>query len=280
MVDPGTPPTIIRDVVARALAEDLTPIGDITSSLLPPDITGHATFIARAEGVLAGSDCAIETFAQIDPSIKVNWLMHDGTEVGVDDVFGEVEGPLASIMCGERTARNFLSHMCGVATLTRRYVRAAQNKTRIRDSRFTTPGLRTLEKAAVRAGGGVNHRGSLSDGILLRDKHLTHISVVDAVRRARLRWPGRFIEVECHDIDEAAAVLESKPDMILLEAVGPAEVKSIVDMISGACPVEVFGAIDIRDVGAYVAAGVDFLSVTTLTQAPPAFEVGFEVKAR
>lgn len=276
----AAPQPLVRDVVTRALAEDLTPIGDITSSLLPPDITGNAKFVARDEGVLAGSDCVIETFAQIDSEIKVNWHMQDGTEVGVDDVFGEVEGPLASILSGERTARNFLSHLCGVATLTRRYVRAGQNKTRIRDSRFTTPGLRSLEKAAVRAGGGVNHRGSLSDGILLRDKHLSHISFADALRRARLRWPGRFIEVECHNMNEVAEILENRPDMILLEGVSPEDTKNIVDMVNGTCPVEVFGAIDIRDVGAYVAAGADFLSVTTLTQAPPAFEVGFEVKAR
>ena len=276
----ATPPPFVRDAVVRALAEDLTPIGDITSSLLPPDVIGNAKFIARAEGVLSGADCVDETFAQTDPEIKVNWLLHEGAEVAVDDVLCEMEGPLASILAGERTARNFLAHLCGVATLTRRYVRASQNKTRIRDSRFTTPGLRALEKSAVRAGGGVNHRGSLSDGILLRDKHLSYISFVDAVRRARLRWPGRFIEIECHTINEVAEVLEERPDMILLEGLTPDEAKPIVDMVNGMCPVEVFGAIDLRDVGAFALAGVDFLSVTTLTQAPPAFEVGFEVKAR
>lgn len=280
MSDLSAPPAVVQDAVARALAEDLLPLGDITSTLLPPEVQGNAKLVARGEGVVAGSECVIETFRQVDPSVQVNWFVHDGTEVAVDDVLGEFDGPLASILSGERTARNFLTHLMGIATMTRRYVRAGQNKTRIRDSRFTTPGLRSLEKAAVRAGGGVNHRGSLSDGILIRDKHLSHVSFADAVRRARLRWPGRFIEVECRDAYQVAEVLEGRPDMIMLDAVSPEDARDIVAMVGATCPVEVFGAIDIRTVGAYVNAGVEMLSVTNLTQSAPAFEVGLEIKAK
>ena len=177
------PPAAIRDAVARALAEDLGPLGDLTAALVPEGRTTRAAFVARDEGVVAGSSCVLETFAQIDATVKVDWLLEDGTEVNAGETLGRVDGALASILTAERTSLNFLCHLSGIATITRRFVRATHGRSRIWDTRKTTPGLRALEKAAVRAGGGVNHRGSLSDFVLVKDNHLGGLTISEAVRR-------------------------------------------------------------------------------------------------
>src|SRR5207244_6752872 len=156
----------------------------------------------------AGRLSAAEAFAQVDPGVVLSWSLDDGEELQTGMSIGTVEGPLASVLAGERTALNFLCHLSGIASLTKRYVRATAGHARIRDTRKTTPGLRALEKAAVRAGGGVNHRGSLSDGILVKDNHLAALSIAEAVKRSRDLWPGRTIQVECDSIaqvDEAVA---------------------------------------------------------------------------
>jgi nicotinate-nucleotide pyrophosphorylase (carboxylating) len=191
------PLTAVRDVVARALAEDLGVLGDLTASLVPVAATVTASLVARAPGVLAGRLAATETFAAVDPAIVVRWQVADGDRLEAGQLVGRVSGPLTSVLTAERTALNLLSHLSGVATLTRRFVDAAGLTTRIRDTRKTTPGLRALEKAAVRAGGGVNHRGSLSDGILIKDNHLAGISIEAAVAEAKRRWPSQTCEVEC-----------------------------------------------------------------------------------
>src|SRR5437899_384363 len=171
------PITAVREIVARALAEDLEPSGDLTSSLLPPDATATASFVARADGVVAGRLCAIETFRAIDPALEVTWLLPDGSGVLPGSEIARVSGRFASILTAERTALNFLGHLSGIATLTDRYVQAAGGGAQIWDTRKTTPGLRSLEKAAVRAGGGRNHRGNLSEWILLKDNHLAGLGI-------------------------------------------------------------------------------------------------------
>ena len=155
--------------------------------------------------MVAGRACAVEAFAQIDPWVSVDWLRPDGSTVAPGDVVATVEGPLRSILTAERTALNFLGHLSGIATLTRAYVdavRAANPATRVLDTRKTTPGLRALEKAAVRAGGGHNHRGNLSEAVLVKDNHLGGATITDAVGRARHLWPGRMVEVECDRLDQ------------------------------------------------------------------------------
>src|SRR4029077_3944278 len=152
------------------------------------------------EGVLAGSACVDAAFAQLDPSVSVTWHVGDGDRLGPGDVIATVTGPLSSVLTAERTALNFLCHLSGVASLTRRCVAAAaagNPACRVWDTRKTTPGLRALEKAAVRAGGGVNHRGSLSDFVLVKDNPLAGLGITAAVARARALWPGRAVEVEC-----------------------------------------------------------------------------------
>src|SRR3546814_478970 len=164
----------VREAVARALAEDLTPLGDITSALLPVGATAVAHFVPRAEGVLAGVACAGETFAQLDPAVELTWAAADGDRIAAGQVIGTVSGSMASILTGERTALNFLCHLSGIASFTRRFADAASagGTARIWDTRKTTPGLRTLQKAAVRAGGAVNHSGNLSEWVMLKDNHL------------------------------------------------------------------------------------------------------------
>ena len=168
----------------------------------------RGAIVSRAPGVLAGRMAAAEAFHQVDPTVRLQWDLDDGASVVPGSVVVEVGGPLRSILSAERTALNFLCHLSGVATLTRRYVAAVggcaeggdgpgAGATRVLDTRKTTPGLRALEKAAVRAGGGANHRGSLSEGVLVKDNHLTGMGIAQAVALARARWPGRMVEVEC-----------------------------------------------------------------------------------
>jgi len=184
-----------------------------------------------------------------------------------------------SILTAERTALNLLGRLSGIATLTRAYVREAQGKARIRDTRKTTPGLRALEKAAVRAGGGANHRGSLSDGILIKDNHLIHLSIADAVARARRRWPGQLVEVECDTADQVSEAVEAGADMILVDNMTPTEVAAAVHLVAGRCPIEVSGGVTLATVAAYAEAGAAFISVGALTHSAPALDIGLDIAA-
>jgi nicotinate-nucleotide pyrophosphorylase (carboxylating) len=270
----------VVDAVARALAEDLGPLGDLTASLVPPRLTAAAAFVARAEGVLAGTACATESFHQLDHAVKVEWANDDGDTIDAGRVLGRVSGRLSSILTGERTALNFLQHLSGIATLTCRYVRAARAGREgacIWDTRKTTPGLRALEKAAVRAGGGVNHRGSLSDFILVKDNHLAGLSITDAVRQARSTWPGRAIEVECDTMAQLDEALAAGAGMVLLDNMSPAEVAEAVDVVGGRIPVEVSGGVSLETVGAYAAAGADLISIGGLTNSAPVLDIGLDL---
>jgi len=267
----------VRDSVTRALAEDLLPLGDLTSALVPDGTTARAAFVARHAGVVAGSACAIETFAQLDPLLAVDWMAGDGTEVDAGQVLGVAEGSLVSILTGERTALNFLCHLSGIASLTRRYVRAAGGRATIWDTRKTLPGLRALEKAAVRAGGGGNHRGSLSDFVLVKDNHLAGLSITEAVHRAKLAWPARTIEVECDRREQVEEALAAGATLVLLDNMTPEEVAVCVAVVAGRVPVEVSGGVTLENVGAYAAAGADLISAGAITQSAPAMDIGLDV---
>ncbi|HVF33064.1 MAG TPA: carboxylating nicotinate-nucleotide diphosphorylase [Acidimicrobiales bacterium] len=287
MIEPHPPLVSVREAVTRALVEDLAPLGDMTASLLPVDRQGAALLVSRDEGVMAGRLCATESFLQVDPMVVVEWHLDDGADLAPGDVLGRVEGPLSSILTGERTALNFLRHLSGVATLTRRFVRATQGRATILDTRKTTPGLRTLEKAAVRAGGGTNHRGSLSDGVLIKDNHLGGMSIAEAVRRAKLRWPGRLVEVECDRIEQVTEAIEAGATMVMLDNMTPAQVREAVKVAedaavangAGRVPVEVSGRMSLDSVGDYASiAGVDFISVGALTHSAPVLDVGLDLE--
>src|SRR4029077_3913103 len=239
---------------------------------------GTADVVARAPGVLAGTACFTETFTQLDGAVEVAWREGGGARLERGTTVGRVRGPMRSILTGERTALNFLCHLSGVATLTRRFVAAAGGQIRIWDTRKTTPGLRALEKAAVRAGGGVNHRGNLSDLVLIKDNHLTGLSVDAAVREARDRWPGRGIEVECEQLDEVHAAVAAGADLVMLDNLAPDEARACVAAVRAGprpdLPVEVSGGITLDTVAAYATTGADLLSTSVITQSAPAPALG------
>jgi nicotinate-nucleotide pyrophosphorylase (carboxylating) len=280
MSDFDPPRAVVRDVVQRALAEDLGALGDLTSvAVVPADARGSAHFVARATGVVAGLAAATEVFCQVDPSVAVTWSLADGDAVTDGDELGRVEGALRSVLVGERTALNLLCHCSGVATLTRRYVDAVKSSgARIRDTRKTLPGLRALEKAAVRAGGGFNHRESLSDAVLIKDNHLAHLPLRDAVERARARWPGRVVEVECDTLDQVAEAKSAGPDLVLLDNMSPTDVGEAVAALGGSVPVEVSGGVDLETARAYGDAGADFISVGAITHSAPALDLALDVQ--
>jgi nicotinate-nucleotide pyrophosphorylase (carboxylating) len=279
MIEPHPPLPAVKEAVTRAVLEDLLPLGDMTASLLPVDVQGSAVFVSREEGVMAGRLCASETYAQIDPSLILEWQIDDGSDVQPGDVLGRVEGPLASILSGERTALNFLRHLSGVATTTRRFVRAAKGNVTILDTRKTTPGLRTLEKAAVRAGGGTNHRGSLSDGVLIKDNHLGGMSITEAVRRATMRWPGRLVEVECDRMDQVEEALAAGATTVMLDNMSVEDVQAAVAVIAGRAKVEVSGRMTISALGEYAAIeGVDYISVGALTHSAGVLDIGLDLE--
>jgi nicotinate-nucleotide pyrophosphorylase (carboxylating) len=276
------PLSAVREVVARALAEDLGVLGDMTASLVPEATLVSALLVARQDGVLAGRLCALETFAAVDREVAVKFLLSDGVEVRPGQVIAEIDGPLASVLTAERTALNLLSHLSGVATLTRRYSDAVAEVNpgcRIRDTRKTTPGLRALEKAAVRAGGGVNHRANLSEAVLVKDNHLGGLSVTAAVEAARRQWPGRHVEVECDRFDQLNEALAAGADMVMLDNMDAAQAAEAVSLVRGhgTTPVEVSGRITLESAAAYARAGVDFVSVGALTHSAPVLDIGLDL---
>jgi nicotinate-nucleotide pyrophosphorylase (carboxylating) len=271
------PVSAVREVVARALAEDLGALGDLTAGLVPDGATVSARLKARAAGVLAGRRAAAEAFRSVDPAIEVSWEVADGERLQPGQVIALVRGPLRSVLTAERTALNFLGHLSGVATLTRRYADAAGPRCRIRDTRKTTPGLRALEKAAVRAGGGFNHRGSLSEGVLVKDNHLAGLTIADAVEGARRRWPGVTVEVECDDLDQVDAALAAGADLVLVDNMTPDEVAEAVSRVGGRAPLEVSGGVTLETVAAFAAAGADLISVGAITHSAPVLDLGLDI---
>ncbi|MGD0312546.1 MAG: carboxylating nicotinate-nucleotide diphosphorylase [Acidimicrobiales bacterium] len=280
-VDP--PRAAVVDAVSRALAEDVLPLGDLTAALVPAEARSSVAIVSRSVGVVAGRACALETFSQIDPDVDVEWRIDDGGQVGPGDVVATARGPLRSILTAERTVLNFLGHLSGVASLTRRYVETvaeANPETRVLDTRKTTPGLRALEKAAVRAGGGYNHRGSLSDAVLVKDNHLDGVSITEAVDRARQLWPGRTVEVECDrlaQVDEAVAAGATLVmlDNMSLDQVAECVLRLRADGVSTL--VEVSGGVDLAMAPLLAAAGADLISVGALTHSAPVLDLGFDL---
>ncbi len=277
------PLAAVRRAVALALAEDWLPLGDLSASLVDPSCTAETAIVARADGVVAGRLCAMEAFGQVDPIVDVDWRAPDGTVVTPGTVVADVSGPLRSILTAERTALNFLCHLSGVATTTRRVVEAvaaAGASARIVDTRKTLPGLRALQKAAVRAGGGRNHRGSLSDGVLLKDNHLGGVSIADAVARAREQYPLRIVEVECDRPDQAMEAAAAGAHVVMLDNMTPDVVAGTVHALRAAghgVLVEVSGGLDETTAPAYAAAGADLLSVGALTHSARALDLGLDL---
>ena len=276
------PANAVVEAVSRAIAEDLTPLGDLTSALLPVDLTATARFVSRGSGVVAGCACATEAFRQIDPSVALDWSVDDGARLEPGTVLATATGTLASILTAERTALNFLGHLSGIASLTRIFVEAAAagGGARIWDTRKTTPGLRSLEKAAVRAGGGANHRGNLSDWILLKDNHIALFGITDAVARARMMWPARTVHVECDNLDQVHEALAAGADALLLDNMTPTQIAECVAVASQSARrplLEASGGITLGTVAEYSAAGVDCISIGGLTNSAPVIDIGLDI---
>lgn len=273
----------VHAAVSRSLAEDLTPLGDLTSSLLPPGLTATAQIVVRGVGRLAGRACAHEAFRQVDADVTLAWSADDGDLVGPMQAIADVTGSLASVLEAERTALNFLGHLSGIATRVHQFVDVVDGKIGVWDTRKTTPGLRSLEKAAVRAGGGRNHRGNLSDWLMFKDNHLTGLSITDAVAIARDKWPARTLHVECDRPDQVEEAVAAHADAILLDNMSPDEVRACMQIIGEKRPdgrplVEASGGITIETIGDYADTGVDFVSSGSLTNSAPVLDIGLDIE--
>jgi nicotinate-nucleotide pyrophosphorylase (carboxylating) len=272
---------IIRAVVQRALTEDVG-TGDLTThALFDRPTLAVATIKAEESLVLAGLSVAMEAFGQVDQDLT--WRAHfaDGDRIPAGSVMLTVSGDGRSILTAERVALNFLQRMSGIATLTAKFCDAVKGTTvRILDTRKTTPGLRILEKWAVKLGGGNSHRFGLSDGILIKDNHLTLADgdVAAACRRARERAPhGCRIEVEATTLQQVTAALEGKADIILLDNMAPSIIREAVEIIKGRAVVEVSGGVTLANVREIAAAGPDFISIGALTHSAPSVNISLDV---
>jgi nicotinate-nucleotide pyrophosphorylase (carboxylating) len=278
----------LRRLVEAALEEDLGR-GDVTSDLLvPPDLAATAALRSRSEGVIAGLDVAALVFALVDSRVDFLASIKDGDVVAAAQELAVISGAARSLLRAERVALNFLQRLSGIATLTSRYVGAVRGtRARIVDTRKTTPGLRPLEKYAVRAGGGFNHRRDLSDAVMIKDNHLATIgargvSLVDAVKQLRESLPHTLkIEIEVDRLDQIPAALAAGGDIILLDNMTTADLKNAVAMIDGRAMTEASGGVSPSTVAEIAASGVDVISVGALTHSAPALDIGldFEVGA-
>jgi nicotinate-nucleotide pyrophosphorylase (carboxylating) len=271
------------DPIAAALKEDIGQ-GDITTDFFVPE-TLHATgrIIAREKAIVAGAAAAADVFREVDPSIEVRIIRPDGTEVAAGDVIIEVRGLARSILKAERVALNFLQRLCGIATLTRQFVDAVGNSSvKILDTRKTTPGLRALEKAAVVAGGGGNHRFGLYDMVLVKDNHLATFegltSLAGRIRQLRQERPNIRIEVEADDLEQVRAFVELDGiDVILLDNMTPAQIREAIALRRDSIKFEASGGVTLKNVNRIAATGVDYISIGSLTHAARAIDVGLEM---
>jgi nicotinate-nucleotide pyrophosphorylase (carboxylating) len=270
----------LRQVVAAALAEDLGERGvDVTtSSVIDADLMGEAVVVARKPGVLSGGDVAARVFEMIRPRCDYVALVPDGTRLGAGDQVAKITGPLSTLLIGERTALNFLQRMSGIATLTRRYADALAPfpEVTLLDTRKTTPGLRFLERAAVRDGGGHNHRDGLWDAILIKDNHVAAAGgVAKAVRRARTS--AMPVEVEVDTLEQLAEALESGAEIVLLDNMSTELMRQAVEITAGRAKLEASGGMTLEGAVAAARAGVDRISVGALTHSAPALDLSLEV---
>lgn len=274
-LDPGVDP-----IVRRALDEDLP---DITSeAIFEPDERGNALLVAKASGVLAGLPYASATFLALDPSAVLLPKREDGNALEAGDVVAEVSASVMALLSGERTALNLLQRASGIATATRRYVEAIRGtKARIYDTRKTAPGLRALDKYAVRCGGGENHRIGLYDMFLVKNNHIDRAgSIAAAVDRIRTTKSARKIMVEVRNGVELDEALALRPDFILLDNMSPAEMRDAVAHVAGAVPLEASGGITLENVREIAETGVDRISIGALTHSVTALDMSLKVGQR
>lgn len=274
------PRLIIEPLVRNALLEDIGLAGDITSAaVVSADHRTTLHMVSRQTGVLCGLDLATLAFELIDPALKVTRVRKDGDALESGTVIASIEGRAQSVLAAERTALNFISHLSGIATLTARMVAAADgHKASIACTRKTTPGLRAIEKYAVRAGGGMNHRFSLADAVLIKDNHVALAGgVADALRRAKANVGHMVrIEVEVDTMDQLKVALNEGVDAVLLDNMTPDQLKIAVGLVGGRAITEASGRVTIDTVAEIAATGVDLISVGWLTHSAPILDIGLD----
>ena len=291
----------IEEIIDRALAEDLGK-GDVTTeALISGDQRGAGFIVAKKEGILAGIGVAKQVFQQVDPELKVEILLEDGARIKPGSRVAKVSGNIASILKAERVALNFLQHLSGIASETNRYVEAVKGlPVRIMDTRKTTPGLRSLEKYAVRVGGGENHRMNLSDGILIKDNHLAALrsqglnikeiiakarqnaplSLRGAKRQSNLQARQTQVEVEVGTVSEALEAVEAGANIVMLDNMNLEDMRKAVKSIHGRALIEASGGITLDNVRAVAETGVDFISIGALTHSARALDISLELEAQ
>ncbi|MBN2027160.1 MAG: carboxylating nicotinate-nucleotide diphosphorylase [Actinobacteria bacterium] len=271
------------EAVQRALDEDLQSSGDITSrALISSGARGRGRIVMREEGIVAGLPLASMVFRQLDTKVKFQPLVSDGDRLPAASEIAVVEGPVVTILEGERTALNFLQRLSGIATLTSRFVaQAAPHGATILDTRKTAPGLRVLEKYAVRAGGGRNHRMGLYDAVLIKDNHITAVGGVGkAVEEARAEvGESTTIEVEIQRLADLEEAIQAGADIVMLDNMGTAEVGEAVRSARERVKLEASGGIDLSNVAAYAETGVDFISVGAITHSAKALDIALDLES-
>ena len=268
------------DLIRRALAEDLAGGQDITSvATVSGNESVIADFVARKAGVIAGVEMAVATLREVGIT-DIDVRLNDGDAVTPGSVVMTVRGDTRAILLAERTALNFLGHLGGIATLTNTWVKAiAGTACTIRDTRKTTPGMRLLEKAAVVAGGGANHRLSLSDAALIKDNHIAAAGGVSAAfSKVRAAFPDAFVEIEVDSLEQLKEVATQKPDLVLLDNMSPAQCKEAVAFVAGRFKLEASGGISLENALAYAQSGVDYLAIGALTHSAPVLDIALDMK--
>ena len=275
----------VDNIIDLALTEDISH-GDVTSELLiPPELQGKASILVKAKGILAGGEVAKKVFLRVDPSLKVDVLIKDGAKVQPGDMIATISGRVTSILKAERTALNFLQRLSGIASQTAQYVAKTSGlNVIITDTRKTTPGLRLLEKYAVRMGGGKNHRFHLGDGILIKDNHLIALralgmSLKDIVAKAKQNAPKELkVEVEVNTTQEAQDAVEAGADIVMLDNMSPEEMRQVVSLIPRQIKTEASGGITLANVRPAAMAGVNIISIGALTHSSKALDISLELE--
>jgi nicotinate-nucleotide pyrophosphorylase (carboxylating) len=265
-------------LVRRALAEDVA-TGDVTTGATVDDsCQARGVLLAKSPCVIAGLDVASEAFRQLDPGVTIRIHHRDGTRCDVGTDIAEIHGRAAALLTAERTALNFMQRMTGIATLTRQFVDAAAGRITILDTRKTTPLMRTLEKYAVRAGGGVNHRFGLADGVLIKDNHVRLAGGVGAaVARMRAATPGLPIEVEAQSLSEVSDALAAGADIVLLDNLSTPDIIDAVRECRGRAKTEISGGVTLARLPELAATGADYVSIGALTHSAPAADLSLEI---
>jgi nicotinate-nucleotide pyrophosphorylase (carboxylating) len=273
-------PILIEPIVRAALLEDLGRAGDLTTdAIVPSDVRAKVSLAVRQAGVVAGLDVALMAFRLIDPAIAASIVRGDGSHVAPGDVIATLEGPARGLLTAERAALNFLCHMSGIATATAEVVEAVRGtKARVIDIRKTLPGLRAIQKYAIRAGGGANHRFGLDDGILIKDNHIAVAGGIRAALERARAAAGHMVkvEIEVDTLDQLAEALEFEIDAVLLDNMSPDELRRAVGLVDGRAITEASGGITPANAGAIAATGVDLLSMGWLTQSVRALDIGLD----